>query len=192
MDRRGFTLIELVLSTALVALVLLVALTSLSFGTRLLASGYTVAEQGWIKRYFTTGFQTDISSAFPYRDKDGVIFRGTPGTLTFVSAGSATGLPWGGARLVTYALEDRQFVMKESVLPLSEEKPVSTETELSREVDDIRFSYLGSSGWEDEWDGIEKDALPLAVKAEVLLRGDTRPEEFSIPVMMRSKRDTKE
>lgn len=192
MGRRGFTLIELVLSTSLVALVLLVALSSVRFGTRLWESGYRVADQGWVKRYFTTGFQNDIASAFPYRDKDGILFKGTPGRLVFVTASSATALPWGGARLVVYEMEDGRLVMREEVLPLAEERTFTKTTELSREVEDIRFAFLGSSGWEDEWDGIEKDALPLAVKAEVLIKGRSEPEEFSMPVMMRSKRDTTE
>lgn len=191
MDRRGFTLIELVLSTSLVALVLLIALSSLSFGTRLWESGYRVADQGWVKRYFLASFQNDIASAYSYRDKDGILFRGTPTHLAFVSASAVAGVPWGGVRLVEYEFENRRLVTKESLLPLSEERSVPREIELSKEVEDIRFSYLGSSGWVDEWDGMEIDELPLAVKAAVIIKGDAKPEEFTFAVMTRSKKDKK-
>lgn len=189
MDRRGFTLIEIVLSISLVAIVLLIALSTLSFGTRLWESGYRTADKSWITRFFTTSFQNDVSSAYPYRGEDGILFKGAPDRLGFVTtSGAHAGIPWGGARLVEYAIEDGRLVLKERALPLVDGDGLTKTTELSREVQDIRFSFLGSAGWEDEWEGTEKDGLPMAVKAIVILKDDKNTAEFSIPVMLGSER----
>lgn len=187
MNRRGFTLIELILSVSLVSVILLVAVSSLSFGSRLWESGYRMADHGWIKRYFQAGFRSDVSSAYPYPTEDGVLFKGTPGRLVFVSAnGAVAGLPWGGARLVEYAVEDGRLVMKEEALPSAEVGHART-LEISSDIETIRFSFLGSSGWEDEWDGIAKNALPRAVKAAVTIKDRKDSFEFSMPVMSRGE-----
>lgn len=183
MGRAGFTLIELVLSTALLALVLLVALASLHFGARLWESGGRTAEHGWVKRYFTTAFHDDVSSAYPYPGRDGVLFTGTVASLSFATAkGAFPGLPWGGARLVEYSMEEGRLVLRERALPLADSGGPARSTELSREVREVRFSYLGPSGWQDEWDGARDDGLPLAVRAALYLNGGGEAE-FSVPVM---------
>lgn len=187
MNRRGFTLIELVLSLSLVAVLLLIALSSVRFGAGLWESGNKTAERGWIKRYFTTVFLSEVSSAFTYADSDGaIVFSGMPEKLIFVSAGFCGGLPWGGARLVEYGVEDGSLVMKERALPDAREKSYARETELSNDVEQVRFSYLGAAGWEDGWNGAEKNGLPKAVKAAVFVKGVEKAFEFSAPVMLKS------
>lgn len=188
MNRRGFTLIELVLSLSLVAVLLIVALSSVRFGAGLWESGNKSADRGWIKRYFTTVFKAEVSSAFPYADADGnIVFSGMPEKLIFVSAGgSGGGLPWGGARLVEYAVQDGCLVLKERALPDAGEKSLAIETELSKDVEQVRFSYLGAGGWEDGWSGVEKNGMPRAVKAAVLVKGVEKAFEFSAPVLLDS------
>lgn len=188
MNRRGFTLIETILSLALVSVLLLVALSSVRFGAGLWESGNKTADRSWIKRYFTTVFQAEVSSAFPYADPDGnIVFSGTPEKLVFVSAGgSGEGLPWGGARRVEYVFEDGCLVLKERVLPDGGEKNHAKVTELSKDVERVRFSYLGAAGWEDGWDGAEKNSLPKAVKAAVSVKGVEKAFEFNAPVMLKS------
>lgn len=184
--QRGFTLIELILSLALVSVLLVVALSSVRFGTGLWESGQRTAYQGWIKRYFTTVFHSEVSSAFPYADGGGsIVFTGTPEKLVFVSAGFGEGLPWGGARLLEYVVEDGSLVVKERALPKAEKDSYGRETELSN-VERVRFSYLGAAGWEDEWTGAEKKCLPKAVKAAVFIKAVEKPFEFSAPVMIKS------
>lgn len=188
MNRRGFTLIELILSLSLVAVLLLVALSSVRFGAGLWESGNKTADRGWIKRYFTTVFQSEVSSAFPYADSEGsIVFSGMPEKFIFVSAGGfGGGLPWGGARLVEYGVEDGSLVMKERALPDAGEGSYVRETELSDDVGQVRFSYLGAGGWEDGWNGAEKNGLPKAVKAAVFVKGVEKAFEFSAPVMLNS------
>lgn len=187
MDKRAFTLIELVLSMSLVALLLLVALTSLHLGTRLWESGERTAERGWVKRYFAQAFQDTTASAYPYRSDDKILFNGKPERLEFVTAGrSLSGVPWGGASLIEYALEDNHLVMREKPLPPSDAGFART-TELSREVEEIRFSFLGSAGWEDVWDGALKDSLPLAIRASIVFKDGSGKSEFTAPVMMRTR-----
>lgn len=188
MNRRGFTLIELVLSLCLVAVLLLVALSSVRFGAGLWESGNKTADRGWIKRYFTTVFQSEVSSAFPYAGPDGdIVFSGTPERLIFVSAGGFSGgLPWGGARLIEYAVEEGCLVLKERALPDGGEKSQMNEAELSKDVERVRFSFLGAAGWEDGWNGAEKKSLPKAIKAAVFVKGVEKAFEFSAPVMINS------
>jgi len=187
MNRRGFTLIELILSLSLVALVLLIALSSVRFAAGLWESGQKSADRGWIKRYFTTVFQAEVSSAFPYAGPGGdIVFSGTPSRVVFVSAGFGEGLPWGGARLVEYGVEDGCLVVKERALPDVGEGSLARSTELSREVERVRLSYLGASGWEDSWTGAEKNGLPKAVKAAVFMKDAVKAFEFTVPVMLKS------
>lgn len=187
MNRRGFTLIELTLSLALVAVLLLVALSSVRFGAGLWESGQKAADQGWMKRYFTTVFKAEVSSAFPYTDAEGnIVFSGSPEKVTFVSAGYGEGLPWGGVRLVEYGAEEGCLVVKERVLPETGKESNAKTTELSEGVERVSFSYLGAGGWEDEWAGGEKNGLPKAIKAAVFMKGAQKPVEFSVPVMLRS------
>lgn len=185
MERRAFTLIELVLSMALLSLLLLVALSSLHLGTRLWESGSRTAEHGWVKRYFTSVFQAEAASAFPYVSGEKIVFSGSHEKLEFVTTSNAlSSIPWGGAKLVQYAVEDGCLVVKEKTLPQAQED-FNKITELSREVEKIRFAFLGSAGWEDEWDGTGKDSLPLAIKAAVIFKDEKDEAEFSAPVMLR-------
>lgn len=184
MGRRGFTLIELVLSISLVSAVLIIALSSVRFGTRLWESGYRVADQGWVKRYFISAFQGDLASVFPYRGEDGIIFKGAPDRVLFVAVnGPVASLPWGGARLVEYTLVDGRLVMNEEALPRASEGNTKKTIELSSEVDYLKFAFLGPSGWIDDWDASGSDELPLAVKAAIRARGEKTETVFKIPVM---------
>lgn len=183
MGRRGFTLIELVLALSLAAVVLLVALSSARFAAGLWESGQRTADRDWIERYFTSVFQSEVASIFPYEGADGVVFSGKADRVEFVSAGYAESLPWGGARLVEYAVEDGSLVVKEKTLPDSDGS-ITLTTELSREVEGVSFSYLGASGWVDSWEGAEMNALPKAVAASVLVKGEQKPLQFSMPVML--------
>lgn len=186
-DRRGFTLLELVLALSITAVVLLVSLSSVRFAAGLWESGQRTADRGWINRYFMAVFQSEVSSAFPYGRDEGIFFSGTHERLAFVSAGFGEGLPWGGARFVAYGVEGGSLVVKEQALPEAEEGSLPVTTELSREVERVSFSYLGANGWIDEWDGTEKKALPKAVRASVHIKGSENVVEFSIPVMLGNK-----
>jgi prepilin-type N-terminal cleavage/methylation domain-containing protein len=186
MDRRAFTLIELVLALSLAAIVLLVALSSARYAAGLWESGQRTADRDWIDRYFTSVFQAEVASIFPYEGDGGVVFSGKADRVEFVSAVFTEGLPWGGARLVEYAVEDGSLVVKEKTLPYSE-GGVSSTTELTREVEGVSFSYLGAAGWVDTWDGAVLDALPKAVAASVLVKGAKKPLQFSMPVMLGSR-----
>lgn len=189
MNRRAFTLLELLLSMALLSLLLLVALTSVHLGTRLWESGSRTAESGWVKRYFARAFQGAASSAFPYRSEDKLLFNGRPEGLEFVTTSKMySGGPWGGARLIEYSMEDGRLVVKEKTLPLSDSAFAKT-TELSRDVEKIVFSFLGSAGWEDEWDGAEKDSLPLAIRVAVVFKDRRDVAEFTAPVMLRTREE---
>lgn len=186
MDRRGFTLIELVLALSLAAIVILVALSSARFAAGLWDSGQRTADRDWIERYFTSVFQAEVASAFPYEGADGVVFSGKTDRVEFVTAGYAEGLPWGGARIVEYAVADGRLVVGETTLPGSDGS-VSRTTELTREVESVSFSYLGAGGWVEAWDGVEMNGLPKAVAASILVKGVKRPLQFSMPVMLGSR-----
>lgn len=186
MDRRGFTLIELVLALSLAAVVLLVALSSARFAAGLWESGQRTADRDWIERYFTSVFQSEVASAFPYEGAGGVVFYGKADRLGFVSAGFAEGLPWGGARLIEYAVEDGCLVVKEKTLPDSEGS-FSRSTELTREVESVSFSYLGAAGWVEAWDGAGMNGMPRAVAALIFVKGFDSPLQFSMPVMLGSR-----
>lgn len=183
MGRRGFTLIEVLISISVVAVIALTALAALRFGLGVWESGDRAAEEAFMKRYLSGEMRKALASAYPYRDEDGeIIFRGGPESLAFVASGrtaSANAL-WGGAALLRYSVAEEGLVLDESILPLAD--GAGRRSLIAGGAASLNFAYFGDGAWRSEWDAALMKRLPEAVM--VRLSGNTgEPVSFETALM---------
>lgn len=183
-DNRGFTLVEVIISIAIVAVVALIALASLRLALGVWDRGEEAAEEASVKRYFSGEFRRLVASAYPYRDEEGeILFRGEGHSLLFVTAGSVarSGSPWGGARLLEYSMVGGRLSLKEAQVPYA---PFATgrPSLITAYAERVEFSYLGVSGWERAWDASAEKRLPRTIRAAVYLADRNEPLTFDADI----------
>jgi len=181
-DKGGFTLLEVLISVSVVAVIALTALAALKFGLGVWESGDRAAEEAFMKRYLSGELRRALASAYPYRDEDGnILFRGGPESLAFVTSGrtASIGVPWGGAAFLRYSVSGEGLVVDESALPLSGgagKRSVVTGAAVAME-----FAYFGDGEWRNEWDAALAEKLPEIVR--VSLSGNGGPVSFETALM---------
>jgi general secretion pathway protein J len=209
---RGFTLVELVIAFAILALMLVVLYGSFYLSERAVAKAAARADESQSLRTREEILAGYIRSAFPYRvsARDAsVYFIGTDRDVEFVSSLS-TGL---GGRGMSRVKISSDLSNSGAALWLDEEMPVRVGDKasggggyrnnvlLAEGLRELRFEYLDpgtdqqqnqqlmsrpqlAENWVEQWDGKEKRALPRAVR--LVFRGD-RGEEVSwtFPIMIR-------
>jgi len=179
-NKKGFTLVEVIISTAIVAVVALIALASLRFALGVWDRGAEAAEEAAVKRYFSGEFRRLVASAYPCEDEDGeILFHGEESSLSFVSAGrtASTGMPWGGVRLLEYSMDEGRLFLKEAQVPYAP-FAAARPSLITACAERVEFSYLGLSGWERAWDAAEEKRLPKAIRAAVYLSNKKKPLIF--------------
>lgn len=180
---RGFTLVEILLATVLLAAGLALAFATLVAATRSAGRGETLAEhserlravEGFLRSRLTAArpiaFGFDQDSALPQR------FVGEPDRMRFV-ADLPNYLGRGGPYLHEFAVEDagdgKRIVLGLQMVQAGEivdEEPRPPEV-LAENLESARFRYRALDGqgrlgeWQERWDTPEQ--LPLLV--EVTLR----------------------
>ena len=201
-DRRGFTLLEVVLAMTALALVTAICYGAFHLGIRAVERGEVAVVTAQRLRAATDILIRQIKStvAYPARNEDEEVypyFVGTATSMTFVTAAGLQG--GGGLRRVVY-----QVVDNPPRLVLAEHSSFNPD-ELGREpVDDpgaraavlldgfrsLKFEYMLNDGvdteWREAWDAHEEEMLPSAVR--VLVEGlpglETSLWGQEIPLMM--------
>ncbi len=193
----GFTLIEVVISITLLALITMILYGAFYLGHRAKEKTEVRSEENLRLRtmdYLLGGY---IRSAYPYRSslKDpAVFFSGEKGHLTFISAIS-TGLGGRGMSKVSISWDEEPG--RGGSLILEEEIPVRLEDHggnsgyknsvvLQQGVKSFRIDYLDPKGeeesWIEEWEGRDRKILPRAIRFSILEdRGEIR---WVFPIMM--------
>jgi general secretion pathway protein J len=186
MKRRasGFTLIELVIAMTLLAGMLALLYSGLSFAVRGWDTRDAHARRIVDQRISENFLRRELSEIFPMRWKDPSFikfaFKGERDKLQFVSsrpAGySVGGLSLVGLEVVPHATgRGRDLVMRRALpdddakdfRPLEAAKPVL----LLEGVDEVKFSYFGADSdvntpqWSDEWSVAAK--MPMLVRMSV-------------------------
>ncbi|HUQ27892.1 MAG TPA: prepilin-type N-terminal cleavage/methylation domain-containing protein [Usitatibacter sp.] len=169
--QSGFTLIEIVVATALLATMMVLLYAGLQFAARAWDAGDANGRSTADRRIGENFLRREISELFPMRWKEPTIvkfaFEGEKDHLKFVSSRPA-GISQGGLSLVGLEVQEdsrgsrrKNFVMRRA-MPDDEQKgftalDAAEPTVLLAGVESVSFDYFGSEndftppGWVDSW-----------------------------------------
>jgi prepilin-type N-terminal cleavage/methylation domain-containing protein len=187
----GFTLLELLISMTILALIFAAILGAIRVGMRSWESGEQRAEDNQRTRTLVDTLARDLSMIHPLRmkesDKDIVVFRGQSDSLTFATLPQSYGAaPFSHMmRVVTYTVEPGSgLVAGESYPILGPADAVALPEGRTRSVDDrvmeARFRYLVPQGrpdeglpptWRDFWDPSQDDTFTTTPAPSPLAAG---------------------
>jgi prepilin-type N-terminal cleavage/methylation domain-containing protein len=179
----GFTLLELLISMTILALILATVLGAIRVGSKSWESGEQRAEENQRTRTLFDTVALELTMVYPLRvkdqDRDVIAFRGKSDSLSFATLPQSYGAePFSHMmRIVTYGVQpDRGLVATEGY-PLvgvagSFDSLEGRERGLDARVSDARFRYLVPEGkseeklpptWRDYWDPSQDDAGALSL-----------------------------
>ena len=204
MTRRrpsGFTLIEVVIAMTLLATIMVLLYSGLTFALRSWDAGDANGRRVADRRLGENFLRREMTEMFPMRWKDATAvkfaFEGERDRLRFVSSRPA-GLSQGGLSLVSLDVQpgqeprSRHLVMRRAMPddeavdfgPLDKAEP----SLLITNVESVQFSYFGAETdfaepkWMDSW--TFKAAIPLLVKVRVTTVDGRVLPDFVIRVML--------
>jgi len=196
--QKGFTLIEIVIAMALLAAMLGMAWSGVSFALRSWDAGANTGHRTADMRLSQNFLRRELSEMFPMRFKDPMNLRlaleGTGSRLRFVSTRPA-GLSTAGLSLVSLEVESegrkRNLVMRRAA-PDDEAKDFAPldraeATVLYPDVDAVVFNYFGTESdieqpkWYDEWKFAK---LPSMIRMRVVAADGTPQPETLVRVML--------
>lgn len=181
--RTGFTLLEVVLAMAVLALVSMVCYGAFHLGVRAVERGEVAVVSAQRLRVASDIIIRQVKSlvSYPARDKDLEIFPYFIGSATSLSFITANGLQGGGGlyRIVYQVLDDpTRLVMSETPYFSPDSlgaEDVDTSGERSAVLldgfDSLKFEYLLNDGadieWRQRWSGKEEEMLPVAIRVVI-------------------------
>jgi prepilin-type N-terminal cleavage/methylation domain-containing protein len=193
----GFTLLELLISMTILALIFVTVLGALGVGSKSWESGELRAEENQRTRTLFDTLARELSMIYPLRvkvqDRDVIAFNGKPDSLSFATLPRSYGSePFSHMiRIVTYTVDPDQGLVATERYPSgggSEtlDSPDGREKPIDGRVSDARFRYLVPEGkpeeklapkWHDAWDPSEDDSgtPPLLSPRGLLARVGQRP-----------------
>ncbi|MDD5559773.1 prepilin-type N-terminal cleavage/methylation domain-containing protein [Candidatus Methylomirabilis sp.] len=168
----GFTLLEVLISLTILALIFVAVLGAIQIGVKSWESGEARAEESQRTRALVDALARDLTTIYPLRvkelDKDVTVFRGSSDSLTFATLPQSYGAePFSHMiRMVTYAVESgRGLVATESYPMLGPGTAQGSQEERAKQIDErvseVRFRYLVPEGkpeerlppvWRELWD----------------------------------------
>ena len=202
LGKSGFTLLELMISLAIMGVVLLIIFGALRVGTRAWEKGEKDVAVHQRQRAVLGLLSRQIASACIYEIKmgdDAFYFKGSEGTMEFVSRspivpGALTGVVFvkymilegdgdGKKQLKLYE-KDAGFLKEEDVQSQKDEDLFT----LISDIEDIQFEYLKGNedksemDWQASWDPSEEKGLPLAIKIVLNQDEETAPINLIVPI----------
>jgi type II secretion system protein J len=213
-SRRGFTLLELLIATAVGAVVLIVIQTTFFGALRLHNTTHERIDEdlvvhrtlGIIRRDFaglnmpggtlsgqlqTTNFSSASDGSYGERI--------TPDLYT--NSGKIDGwTPFSEAQMVAYYLapgssdtegKDLVRVVTRNLLPVQE--PFPEDQVLLHGVDSATLLFFDGSGWIEEWDSTVTSTLPSALKLSLVMKSRTPglsvppPIELTVPIVVTTR-----
>jgi general secretion pathway protein J len=180
-SRRGFTLLELMISITLIGIIVLIVAGAMRLGYRSVDAGERKIESLERMRASLTLIDSQIQSEIPLTiDEDGsrkYYFKGEKGTLLFPSNYSL----WGG--------QTGYVVVTYSVVPDERGKQTLwiSETKLFESLDEISFQYFYQGPTDQEGNWVEQwtENTDIPKKVRVRLVQGTRELSLIIPMKTR-------
>jgi prepilin-type N-terminal cleavage/methylation domain-containing protein len=197
--RAGFTLLELIISIAILSAVLVTIYATLSMGSRTWDKGERDIEKVQRMRVVMDLLSREIKAAYPYKvtpgeldtHKEFYLFDGQKDSLSFVSCvplrGGAGKLSW-----LTFWVEEgmglvvvERDALRSDIFKERETLDTDEMVVLDANATAIRFDYYrseegdteeatdgGDTAWEEKWDAEEEESMPQAVSVAVTFRED--------------------
>ena len=181
LGEAGFTLLELLISMTILALIFVAVLGAIRIGTRSWERGEARAEENQRTRTLVESLARDLTMIYPLRvkdqDKDVVVFHGRPDSLEFATLPQSYGAePFSHMiRIVAYASESDRGLTATASYPLATQAsgPVEGRAKsLDERVSEVRFRYLVPEGkpddkrppaWRDAWDPSQDESFQPAL-----------------------------
>jgi len=206
-SKKGFTLVELLLSVAILSLIVMILGGAFRLVVRSWQKGEEEVEEFRKTRIVLDRIAEQIKSIYPYRirkdEKWIIALQGEPHTLQCVSPLSLQSPLVSGLIWVRYSLEDEgiqgeNFLVQEGMVAGNDFFPGSADESdqdevkmvLLSEVEDLTFEYLVSlkdapkGEWQTRWEWEEGDRiLPQAIRVTLKQRSK-RPEEEPLVTVM--------
>jgi len=187
----GFTLLELLVSMTILALIFVTILGAIQVGSKSWESGEQRAEENLRTRTLFDTLARELTMLYPLRvkdqDKEVVAFRGNSDSLSFATLPESYGAePFSHMiRVVTYAVETERGLVATETYPLVGGGDASGPQEgrvkgLDERVSEARFRYLVPEGkpdeklpptWRDFWDPSQDEEVPLVARGLLSLAG---------------------
>ena len=183
-DRRGFTLIEVLIAVSTLAVVVLLATAALRVGLRAWESGQRRVELQQESRALVELIGDALAGAHPYQGRLGlspervVLFEGEPDEVRFVTNSpplmlDAPAVPFHAVVLGRQG--DNALRLVERLVPTDEPFAPGSERVLSRSVTRFTLAYRDDSGaWQERWNARDAGGLPTAVRLELAIGGLSR------------------
>jgi prepilin-type N-terminal cleavage/methylation domain-containing protein len=197
---RGFTLLELIISLAIMSMIVVVVSAAFNLGLDSMDRGEFRALENQRARAALTQITRQLKSAYPLamQTEKGttVYFTGNANEVSFVAS---TGRPEvGGLEKITYFLREndgrRGLWMRTSspTLPADlindREGPLQQETEILPDVESIGWEYLkitqprNKEEWLKKWSGFDEQQLPAVIRLSWRAPLGQLPHEWYIEV----------
>ncbi|NOT54122.1 MAG: prepilin-type N-terminal cleavage/methylation domain-containing protein [Deltaproteobacteria bacterium] len=199
-NARGFTLLELIISLAIMSMIVVVVSAAFNLGLDSVDRGEFRALENQRARAALTQITRQLKSAYPLamQTEKGttVYFTGNANEVSFVAS---TGRPEvGGLEKITYFLREndgrRGLWMRTSspTLPAdlinNREGPLQQETEILPDVESIGWEYLkitqprNKEEWLKKWSGFDEQQLPAVIRLSWRAPLGQLPHEWYIEV----------
>lgn len=195
---HGFTLLEVLISLTILALIFVAVLGAIQVGSKSWESGEQRAEENLRNRALYDTLARELTMLYPLRvkdqDKEVIVFRGSSDSLTFATLPQSYGAePFSHMiRMVTYAVEPgRGLVATESYPMLGPGTAPGSQEERAKPFDErvseVRFRYLVPEGkpeerlppvWRELWDpSRESTVVTLSLGSPLTL-----PSAYQLPL----------
>lgn len=174
-DKRAFTLVEILVTTCILAFLLLGLYIIFERGYSAWKKGNIRLEQYQKARGCLDLMSRELKSAFISSINSALVFRGSKNRVLFFSSSN---IPQEKGEYdlkeVEYKLSNFNLVRKVKSFLVNKINPGAT-TILASNVTNLEFSYHNGKKWQEGWDSTEEKNLPRAIRIELVLREEDEP-----------------
>jgi general secretion pathway protein J len=191
-NRHGFTLVELIIALSIVGALLVVAFGGLRVAIGAWRRGDERVETQQHIRSLTFMLARAVSASYPYLaplqegETPAMLFKGSGQQMEFVTQVSpfpaSAPVAFTAVVIELVSSGDRpKLVIRQRVLPNNNPfKDASTVLE-DDSIKALELSYLGTGGWQSDWDPQAEGALPRAIR--IALSTTVATEQRPLPAL---------